>query len=154
MRTNDLFLKVLERLRDDINAEIEEHNERTDDVLPGIADIDVGYRDVLTGLRCYPSLLVMELSRDCSDAYFTTYSVNFCIAHHGDDIDELQREGSALLDCLEDALRGDHSLGGLVFDVRNMRPEIGVVSGTYVAAMSADVVVDLGSRFGMGGSSD
>lgn len=151
MRTTDIFQEILERLQGNINAEIIEYNSSHGDCLPIIADVEVGYRDVLTGLRCYPCLLVMELSRDCSIAYTTTYNVSICLAHHCDDINQLQREGSALLDCLEDSIRGDHTLGGLVLDVENIRPEVGVVSGTYVAAINADIIVDLGSVYGMEG---
>lgn len=149
MRTNDLMLKIIETLKTDVNAQIEEYNTEYEDSIPTIAEIDVGFRDVVNGLRTYPALLISELSRDSSDAFMTTYHVNFCIALHNDDIDELQREGTALVDCLELAVRADHRLGGLVLDIQNMTTELGVVTNTFIGVMGADVVVDLESLYGM-----
>ena len=149
MRTNELLYKVIETLKDDVNAQIEEYNAEYSDNLPTISETDVGLRDVVNGLRSYPALLISEVSRDSSDAFMTTYNVSICLALHHDDIDELQREGTALTDCLEIAVRADHTLGGLVLDVQNMSTELGIVTNTFIAAMSADLVVDLGSLYGM-----
>lgn len=149
MRTNELLYKVIETLKDDVNAQIEEYNAEYSDTLPTISETDVGLRDVVNGLRSYPALLVSEVSRDSSDAFLTAYNVSICLALHHDDIDELQREGTALTDCLEIAVRADHTLGGLVLDVQNMNTELGIVSNTFIAAMGADLVVDLGSLYGM-----
>ena len=149
MRTNELLYKVIETLKDDVNAQIEEYNAEYSDNIPLIAEIDVGLRDVVNGLRSYPALLISEDSRDSSDAFLTTHSVSICLALHHDDIDELQREGTALTDCLEIAVRADPTLDGLVLDVQNMNTELGIVSNTFIAAMSADLVVDLGSLYGM-----
>lgn len=149
MRTNELLYKVIETLKDDVNAQIEEYNAEYSDSLPLISETDVGLRDVVNGLRSYPALLISEVSRDSSDAFLTNYNVSICLALHHDDIDELQREGTALTDCLEIAVRADHTLGGLVLDVQNMNTELGIVSNTFIAAMSADIVVDLGSLYGM-----
>ena len=149
MRTNELLYKVIETLKDDVNAQIEEYNAEYSDSLPLISETDVGLRDVVNGLRSYPALLISEVSRDSSDAFLTNYNVSICLALHHDDIDELQREGTALTDCLEIAVRANHTLGGLVLDVQNMNTELGIVSNTFIAAMSADLVVDLGSLYGM-----
>ena len=149
MRTNELLYKVIETLKDDVNAQIEEYNAGYSDSLPVIAETDVGLRDVVNGLRNYPALLISEVSRDSSDAFLTNYNVSICLALHHDDIDELQREGTALTDCLEIAVRADHTLGGLVLDVQNMSTELGIVTNTFISAMSADLVVDLGSLYGM-----
>ena len=149
MRTNELLYKVIETLKDDVNAQIEEYNAEYSDSLPLISETDVGLRDVVNGLRSYPALLISEVSRDSSDAFLTNYNVSICLALHHDDIDELQREGTALTDCLEIAVRADHTLDGLVLDVQNMSTELGIVSNTFIAAMSADIVVDLGSLYGM-----
>ena len=149
MRTNELLYKVIETLKDDVNAQIEEYNAEYSDGLPLISETDVGLRDVVNGLRSYPALLISEVSRDSSDAFLTDYNVSICLALHHDDIDELQREGTALTDCLEIVVRADHTLGGLVLDVQNMNTELGIVSNTFIAAMSADIVVDLGSLYGM-----
>ena len=149
MRTNELLYKVIETLKDDVNAQIEEYNAEYSDSLPLVSETDVGLRDVVNGLRSYPALLISEVSRDSSDAFLTNYNVSICLALHHDDIDELQREGTALTDCLEIAVRANHTFGGLVLDVQNMNTELGIVSNTFIAAMSADLVVDLGSLYGM-----
>lgn len=151
-RTQHLLYKLVGYLRDSINSKIFAWNDiHTEYSLPEIAEVDVGYRDVLTGLRFYPALLVAESGRNCSEPYFTTYTLNFCIAHHNDDIDALQREGASLLDCFEDVIREDTTLGGNVLDISNITPEVSVVSGTYVAAIGITATVDLGSFDGMGG---
>lgn len=135
-----------------MNTTITEWNsEHTSDTIPLIAESDVGYKDVLTGLRFYPALLVTEGARNISRPYFCTYTFSFCIAHREDDITDMQKHGEALLDCFEDTIRKDTTLNNLVVDCSNMQVDIGVVSGVYVAAINLNAEVDLGSYDGMGG---
>lgn len=150
-RTYNLLRRIAETLTEKVNDKVEEFNEEYGTDLPLIAETDTGFRDVLTGLRTYPALLVAERGRDASSAYFTDYSLSIAIALRGDDMDLLQQEGTAVLDCLEDVLREDHTLGGLVLEAKGISPEIGVVSGVYIASVQTTVTVDLGSFDGFGG---
>ncbi|MBQ3730026.1 MAG: hypothetical protein IJS84_09250 [Spirochaetales bacterium] len=149
-KTYSILCGIAEHLKDHINEMVEAWNEsHPSEPLPTISETDIGFRDVVSGLRSYPALCIAESGRDSSQAYFTTFDLNICIAVRNDDIDELQRIGYGLADCLEDAFREDCRLGDLVTDSSMGHPETGVVSGVFIFAVPANIVVDLGSFGGM-----
>lgn len=149
-RTHSLLSKVLNHLKSTMDQLITDWNEvNPDEKLPFIAETDIGFRDVVTGLRSYPALCIAQTGRDTSEPYLTDYDLNVCIAVRGSDIDELQRMGYDLMDCLEDAIRSDHTLGGCAVDSLIESPGCGVVSEVFVAAFVLRVRVNLGSFGGM-----
>lgn len=150
-RTFRLLHNLAETLTSLVNEKIGEYNTKYETALPLIVETDTGFRDVVTGLRTYPALIVAETRRDASSAYFTEYDLSVCIALRNDDIDALQQEGSAILDCLEDVCRMNSTIGGNVLSVDSLSPEIGVVSNVFIASVQMTVTVDLGSFDGMGG---
>lgn len=136
-------------LKTRINAEIARHNETESGVqLETISDAEVGFRDVLVGLRSYPALCVAETSRNCGDAYLTKSRVNLCVALRLDDEGELNRQGEIMTDITEKAIRTDPKFGGLLLDSSELVLEKSQVSGVYIIA-GAMLVTYENENFGM-----
>lgn len=140
---------ILTWLDSAINAAIAEHNTQEGALqLDPIAQSETGFRDVVTGLRAYPALCVAEISRDCADAYISKLRMSYAIALRGDDADELNRQGDAMVDILENVLREDHRLGGNALDSSNLTIDRATVSGVYVIAAGEMVNVE-NAEYGM-----
>ena len=149
-RTHKLLSKVMNYLSGKMMEIITDWNEENpDEKLPFIAETDIGFRDVVSGLRSYPAMCIAQTGRNTSEPYMTDYDLNVCIAVRGSDIDELQRMGYDLMDCLEDAMRADHTLGGCAVDSAIQAPSCGVVSEVFIAAFELEVRVNLGPFGGM-----
>ncbi len=116
--------------------------------LPDIAEYDIGYKDVLVGLRAYPAILVVSDGWSSYDSYTTEYSVSCCLAYKCDDPSQLEAYGEALMDCLEDSIRSDNTLGGLCLDIGDVKAVTNVVSGIFMAALDFTVQIDRGGTYG------
>lgn len=109
-----------------------------------IASFEKGYRDVLTGLRAYPGLIVINRGRKSIDSYFATYRLLIGIAVKSEHADYLQRLGEAYEDILEDALLADPTLGGICIDSNGLDIANDCASGVYVISCSLEADVDRG----------
>lgn len=112
--------------------------------LEDIAEWDVGYRDILVGLRFYPAVMLIDQKRVLVDSYTVRHSLVIGLAYSSEDVDMLNGHGNAYKDILVDALLTDHTLGGAVIDSNGLEIECDVISSVYAIAAGIDVDVDRG----------
>lgn len=138
-RTSEMLDKVLTHI-------VNRMNEDTETPIEFCA---FGFRDVTT-VPHSPALLMAETSRDLSRSYFTVHRLSVALIVRNQDDEECQRLGVCLSDRLEDILRADPSLGGLVCSSALGSAQMDFVPGTFGAFFDLTVEIDLGSTEPMG----
>ncbi len=138
-RTSRLASGALDYVSGYINERAREWN------LPPIASIEMGYRDIFTGVRAFPALICIVRSARDIDSFSTLYHLLFGLALKGADIDLLQEDGEKFADILEDSVRADGHLGGLAIDTTGISITTDCTGGFYVVSMECDVSIDRGA---------
>lgn len=112
--------------------------------LPLIASVEMGYRDIFTGVRAFPALICIVRSATDVDSFTTRYHLLFGLSIKEADIDLLQEEGEKFADLLEDAVRADGHLGGMAIDTTGLSISTDCTGGFYIVSLECDVDIDRG----------
>ena len=113
--------------------------------VPTIASVEMGYRDIFTGVRDFPAIIGIVRSRKEHDSFSTSYHMLYGLALKGADIDLLQEEGERYADLLEDAVRMDGHLGGIAIETTGVTVTTDCTGGFYIISLECDVLVDRGA---------
>ena len=143
---------VIMTIKDRMNAEIAAWNdEMPGNNLPFVEDTEVGYRDVAVGARAYPALMIALNGGDWSDPYFSAYDLDMVLVVKEEDEEALNRIGAGLRDCLENVIRSDYTIGGLLLDSGEFRVNDVKLTGFYLINLTFNATMSLGSTEAMGG---
>jgi hypothetical protein len=140
-----LYTKIEAYLQSAVPQLVDSWNEKhPGESLSQIMEWDRGYRDILTGLREYPAILLIEKGRSYQDSYTTRHTLVIGLAYTCDDMDMLQTHGQAYVDILEECIRADWHLGDACLDAVSYEIDTDIVTSIFVVACTLTINLDRG----------
>jgi hypothetical protein len=140
--SNEILGKILDVIKETANERIAQINSDKGLSIEPIQEIDIGYKDILTGLRNYPALVLLEKRRVTDDYWFTQFNLLLGFAFKSGMPEQMLEFGQYYKDIIEWAIISDHTFGGVCLDSNNMTMEDAYTSDIYVISTEFTVTCD------------
>ncbi len=144
MSNHKLQIKLSNYLEEKINESITKYNTDNNETVPTIANVSTDLKNAINGFNDYPAMVTVNLSRDCSDTYSTSYAMIVLIMIVSSDYDTANFYGEVYTDVLEEVIRKDYKLGGICLDVNNLIIKTNQLSDGFIIDSNFNISIDKG----------
>lgn len=142
MNSYTLLVALKDYLQIRLNEKIANFSLKNDCQLEKIKEFSIGYKDILTGLRDYPAIIILENKREICDNYFNRLYLLVGFAFNTSDKEQLIEFGQYYKDIIQECLLEDNTFGGLCIDSNNLIMEDGYTSDVFVISSEFNIDIE------------